>query len=56
MQMGDDEISDFNDFILSWIDYLNEGDVRSKWIADKMLDNAITLISDPQTMLDNARK
>lgn len=56
MQMGDDEISDFNDFILLWIDYLNEGDVRSKWIADKMLDNAITLISNPQTMLDNARK
>lgn len=56
MQMGDDEVSDFNDFILLWVDYLNGTQIRNKRIADDMLDKAITLISDPQTMLATARR
>ena len=56
MQMGDDEVSDFNDFILLWVDYLNGTQIRNKRIADDMLDTAITLISDPQAMLAIARR
>ena len=53
MQMGDQDLPEFHEFLLLWIDYLGKQMGRD---ADRLLAEAQGMITDEGQLLENARK
>ena len=53
MQMGKDELPEFDEFLTKWIAYLGQKKVK---LAEDLLKEAQSFVQDDTVLLDNARK